>query len=378
MAGIYTIKDDRPTNWLRLVRGPSFVTPDGVTVQADKAWMDERIAEFQRLTSGGYAVPVITDHDPALTQQRALGDVLDMTTETVEGELELVAGVAWNDPMVPEAIRTKQLKYVSPGFNSFTDERGEAYYLVMSELSITAKPHRKGAATHILMTEAVMPDSIALPAPAPAPAPAAAPSVEERVASMETAITDLTASFAGIQTMLQELVATKVEEPEAEAAAELPMAEPAAPAVEPKVPSPEEIKMSERNTALERRLKETEVALAEAQRAQRRASFDLRYPAGAVIEMSEAQRDLFFTLAEAAPEAVNALTLMAVKPSEAQAPTGPQHRNQVQWGIAMGESAHTPTPPAAESDDALLARLVRETGSATKGLEAFTNLRPGR
>jgi len=386
MAGIYTIKDDRPTNWLRLVRGPQFVTPDGVTVKADKAWMAERIAAFKRLTSDGYVPPVITDHNAALTRQRALGDVLDLVVEKVDGEDELVAGVAWNDPTVVEDIAAKRLKYVSPGFKSFQDERGEKFHLVLSELSITATPHRKGAATHILMTEAVMPDPILNVDPAALPAPeldAAAPSVDERIASIEAAVTDLTASFANLQTMLQDMVDEKTEEaPEAPVEA-LPLAEEPA-AVVPPVPAaavpavPEELKMSERELGLAQRLQETEVALAVAQKAQRRASFDLRYPAGSIIEMSEAQRDLFFTLSEAAPDAVHALTIQAVKPSEASGPVGPPHRSSVPWNIAMGESTHT-AAPVEEDDNALMTRLINENGgSPSKGLAAFKHLRPGR
>jgi len=368
MLSIYPIQDSRPSNWLRLVRGPRFVAPDGTPVQADKAWMDKRVAEYRRLTSAGYVVPVITGHDAALTDQRALGDVLDMTVAEVDGELELVVAVAWNDETVPADIASRKIKYVSPSFSSYTDERGESYVLVLSEVSITARPHRKGAATHILMSEAVMPDSTVVPDPASAPA---LPSTEERIVSLEAAITDLTEGFAGLQTMLQDLVEAKTdpEEPAETPPANSPPAEAtAAP------PTAGEIKMAEANAKLNLQLQEAERNLAVAKRAERRASFDLRYPVGAVIEMTEASRDLFFTLAEASPEAINALTIQAVKPGAEGQPAGPPHRSSVPWGIAMGESAHTPTP-AIESDGELLTRLRKETGSAGAALEQFKRLR---
>jgi len=80
------------------------------------------------------------------------------------------------------------------------------------------------------------------------------------------------------------------------------------------------------------------------------------------------------TLAEASPEAINALTIQAVKPGAEGQPAGPPHRSSVPWGIAMGESAHTPTP-AIESDGELLTRLRKETGSAGAALEQFKRLR---
>jgi len=340
----------RPTNQLRLVRGGTFVTPSGAVVHADRAWMLTRIAEWRRLTSDGYVVPVITGHDPALTRQAALGDVLDLTMVEVNGTLELVATVAWNAPAIPDQIRTREVRYVSPGFKSFRDDRGIDFDLVLAEISIVAAPHQKRmGATHILMSEAVMDPIPGAVAPTEA---AAAPTIESRLASVETAISDISAGFATIQATLGELVAAKVaEEPtaeEPEPTADLAMAE----------------------------VVKLRAALAEANSARRRAEFAARYPAGQVIELGEPEREALFQLSELAPASYAALTARArAREAAAAGAAGqPPRRSEVQWGIAMGEPAGVPTP-AIESDGELLTRLRKETGSAGAALEQFKRLR---
>lgn len=324
----------RYVSWVRVCEGPSFVY-GGVTYLVDAAWVAGQVEAWRRLTDGGYLVPLLAGHDAAATRQERLGDVLELRASTAGSQSVLLAAVAWADPDAEDKIARGAYRYFSPRLSSLTDDKGRTYPLVLVELSVVAAPHQKRmGTTHVVAEETTMD-------PTAAPANPAAPTIEDRVATIESRLTALEAKLAA-------------EPEEVAAAAEPPAAD----------------------VAMAEQLRTLRADLATEQRMRRRAEFDARYPAGAVVTLTEELREPLFALREAAVVPLDRVMATAVRAASGMpGPAPAPRRSEIPWGLAMGEGAPAEAP-APETKEAMYKRLVAEKGSATAAIAEMKRLRP--
>lgn len=329
----------RPVSWVWVTGAPGF-DYGGTWHAVNGDWIAARIREHAALTRRGYSVPVLAEHT---RDGERRGDVLALA----EHNGDLIAAVAWADPDAPAKIARRQIVYTSPAFGALRDDTGAEYPFALKELSIVSAPHQKRGTTHVLAaeTEPVMD-------PTENAAGGATPSMEDRLVALERGQADVTAVIAAL--------ASKIDA----------MAKPAEVEIEAAAPE-----MSEREAALEARLKQLE-------RENARARFDASYPAGAQVEMSEDLRDAMFALSQADRKAFDALAAKAKRP-DANA-TIPR-RSEIQWGVALGESAGRAAAKAqgadlgGASDDALM-EMAEKVGGADVAatLAEFTRLQGER
>lgn len=332
----------RPVSWVWVTGAPGF-DYGGTWHAVDAAWIAARIREHAALTRRGYSVPVLAEHT---RDGERRGDVLALA----EHGGDLIAAVAWADPDAPAKIARRQIVYTSPAFGALRDDTGAEYPFALKELSIVSAPHQKRGATHVLAAETEPPMD-----PNKDAAGGATPSMEDRLAALERGQADVTAAIAAL--------AGKIDA----------MAKPAEVEIEAAAPEMGDKKMSEREAQLEARLKQLE-------RENARARFDAAYPTGAQVEMSEELRDAMFALSQADRKSFDVLAAKAKRPD---ANTSIPRRSEIQWGVALGESAGRAATAAqgAEvnlsemSDDELMAHLRSKHTNPTDALAAFAAAR---
>lgn len=336
----------RPVSWVWVTGAPGF-DYGGTWHAVDRAWIAARIREHAALTRRGYSVPVLAEHT---RDGERKGDVLALA----EHGGDLIAAVAWADPDATAKIARRQIVYTSPAFGALRDDTGAEYPFALKELSIVSAPHQKRGTTHVLAaeTEPVMD-------PTENAAGGATPSMEDRLAALERGQADVTAAIAALASKIDALA--KPAEVEIEAAA-------------PEMASPDK-KMSEREAALEARLKQLE-------RENARARFDAAYPAGAQVELGEDLRDAMFALSQADRKSFDALAAKAKRPD---ANTSIPRRSEIQWGVALGESAGRAATAAQGADlsgasDDVLMTMAEKVGGADVAatLAEFTRLQGER
>lgn len=338
--------EGRPVSWLWVTGEPGFVY-EGQEIAVDAAWIDARVDAWRSLTSRGYRVPVLREHRRDGERE---GDVLTLARANVRGAESLIAACAWTDPAMPSKIAAGRVRYTSPGLADLTDDTGATHALVLTELSIVAAPHQKGAPTHILAAEApTMPDMLTPPAER---------SVEDRLGTLETGLAELKAAQAEILAALAKLT------PPATAAEPDPATAPPAPPAEPEMKMSEALKTALAvNAQLKARLDAAEFASA--------------CPSGAALPL-DAPEVRAILLAEYArnPAAVKVALGKATKPAAAP-PAAPAPA----WGI-KGNGIQASEMPGTgfqlsedTSDEAIDAEARRiGNGDAKKELEAFQNL----
>lgn len=329
----------RPVSWVWVTGAPGF-DYGGQWHAVDRDWIAARIREHAALTRRGYSVPVLAEHT---RDGERKGDVLELA----EHNGDLIAAVAWADPDATAKIARRQIVYTSPAFGALRDDTGAEYPFALKELSIVSAPHQKRGTTHVLAaeTEPVMD-------PTENAAGGATPSMEDRLAAVERMVADIAAAVAALKPAPAEV--------EIEAAA-------------PEMACSPDKKMSEREAQLEARLKQLE-------RENARARFDAAYPAGAQVELGEDLRDAMFALSQADRKSFDALAAKAKRPD---ANAAIPRRSEIQWGVALGESAGRAATAAQGSevnlsemsDDELMAHLRSKHTNPTDALAAFAAAR---
>lgn len=328
----------RPVYWVWLTGAPGF-DYRGDKVPVDRAWIAQRIKDFEAMGARGYRPPVLREHRAEGERE---GDVLQLASVNGADGPALIGAVALSDPDAAAKVASGRIRYVSPSFGDLRDDAGAEYTFALREVSLVAAPHQKSGGSHVLASEERGMD--------PSTQDGAAPSIEDRVAAIERTMAEL-----------KEMMVAKAK-PEGEEIE-----------VEMKTPAPAAVQMSEGD----RRLADLERQLAEERTARRRAEFDARYPAGAKIELSEDVRDHMFALSEAAPKAFTAVAAKATLPTAGAAL--PPRRSEIQWGSALGAAAGSPATDGVNlsemSDDDLMAHLSIKHAKAADAVAAFEALR---
>lgn len=285
-------------------------------------WIDRQIAEFDRMIDGGiYHPPLQAEHSGAVTAGLRLGDVLQLARwVSPEGRLTLIAAVAFALPNPEDKIASGALRFVSPSFGDWTDERGREFRGVFLELSLTTRPQQVGKApTHVLSAD---------------PGPQTQETLmeqqyEERLSAMEAKIDALMAS------MEKKKEEEDKEEEEVEMGAE-PAASPApaqlsAPASAPAAVAPE---IAARLEALEKANKTLTLE-------RDRAAFAAGFPVGAQVQLSADLVEACFLLHQAAPDAFAALAKVAQAPQAGAVVqlSAPAPAPAVPWAIKLSQGA---------------------------------------
>lgn len=340
----------RPVYWVWLTGAPGF-DYRGSGVPVDRAWIAQRIEDFEAMGARGYRPPVLREHRAEGERE---GDVLQLASVNGADGPALIGAVALSDPDAASKVASGRIRYVSPSFGDLRDDAGAEYSFALREVSLVAAPHQKSGGTHVLASEESSME--------PKAADGAAPSMEDRVAAMEGRFGALEAGQARMMELMEKMTAgPKPKDEEIE--------------VEMKAPAPAAVQMSEGESA--RRLADLERQLAEERTARRRAEFDARYPAGASITLSEDVRDHMFALSEAAPKSFSAVAAKAALPKAGAAL--PPRRSEIQWGSALGAAAGSAATDGVQlsemSDDELMAHLSNKHAKAEDAVAAFAALR---
>lgn len=324
--------DGRYVAWVRVVQaGPLHY--GGRVIQVDDAFLEAQLSQHESLTSDGYKPPVLREHTPNGERE---GDVLALARTTVDGKDTLVAAVASSDPDFEAKVKARKIRYFSPSFASFEDERGIKYELVLSELSLVSKPHQKGlGSTHVLAGETMDYKE---------EKPLEGPSLDDRIARLEAMVEDLVKASA-----------PKMEEDEEESE-------------ETPVEMAEIVKLRTELEAEKRR--------------RRLADFRSDYKAGATVVLSETLVEDLFELSETKPKAWAALKGSASLPSKGTTATPPRRTDFVDWGQALGSSEGNGGGGVVElselDDDALMDALKeKHKGDRSLALAEFGTLRYG-
>lgn len=339
--------DGRYVAWV-LVTSEGVIHYEGQKIAVDDRFLSERVRQHRLLSEDGYAPPVLAEHT-ADGERR--GDILDVRQHTYKGKPALIAAVAFADVDAEDKIRRGAIKYVSPGFKSFTDDKGRDFRFVLAELSLVSAPHQKRLGeTHILASEgATMLDK---EMGAGVEVEGDKPSPEERLAALERRIVEIGEAVAKVSSAL-EMMETMPDEDEGE---------------------PDDKKSEDedpKESAMAQRVAKLEAELSEARLNRRRAEFDAAYPVGGNLEITEALRDALFAVSETAPEAFATIKRNV---SLAETPAKPPRRSEiVPWGAAMSEGVPSTGEP--KSDDELLASLRAQHNTAGEALAAFKQIK---
>ena len=214
----------RPVRWILVTGAPGFHY-EGQFFEVGDEFIQYQIAAYERIKGDEYTAPVLREH--TRTGER-FGDVLQLGSgRLVDGRPALVAAVAFSDPEAPAKLERGEIKYFSPSFGSYTDDKGQDHKFVLRELSMVAAPHQKQfGPTHVLAHEqgVKMADATqgALLAD-PEVEEEIEETVEDKVKALEGRLDELTEAVNGLaelKTML-EATAAEIEAGDAPEAAEV-------------------------------------------------------------------------------------------------------------------------------------------------------------
>ena len=156
LTGLPVLAGEGQRNWIFVTGAPGFYYY-GEEVAIDETWIDNAVQAYETLQRRGYEAPVLAEHNSAVTEGLRLGDVVRLMKAKVEGRWALVAEVRWAMGDAHERIEAGQIRYFSPAISAIEDdETGSILEPVISELSVVAAPHQKGAVTHVLAGETNM------------------------------------------------------------------------------------------------------------------------------------------------------------------------------------------------------------------------------
>lgn len=290
---------------------------DYIEVEVDEAKIDRWVSEYERMCDRGYHAPLQSEHSGANTNGERLGDVLTLTKWTKpNGELALIAAVAFVDPHAKLRVQRGAIRFCSPGIGSRTDERGRRFEDVFLELSLTTQPQQIGkGATHVLSAnntgDAVEEKDTTTEAPDPG----------DEMAEMKKAMGAIMKKLNALEERFNAM--SQGEEPDAEA-----MGEPAEEASA-------EVQLSAELAQVKRELEKTRFVAA--------LGGDVQ------ITLSAATAEALFEIAGDKPQALAAFIQQAKAkapapkppPATTEPPAGP-----VQWSQILGADT---TPPVAET-----------------------------
>jgi transcription elongation GreA/GreB family factor len=164
-------------SWVELAKAPGFHYGSQF-VRVDAEWIAARQAINDSLRARGWFPPVLIAH--ADEGQRS-GDVVGLSSATIDGRLTFLGAVAWNDADASSKIAARIMTDVSVGLYPLQNpDTGDVLEMAVAEVSLTTLPHMLGD-SRILNAQAGgtmdMPDS--------------GPSVEDRLVAMETMVEQL-------------------------------------------------------------------------------------------------------------------------------------------------------------------------------------------
>ena len=193
----------RLVKWVLLAQSPGFVYGDR-KFKVDDEFINRQLSDFADLTRGGYRPPLLREH--TRNGERS-GDVLALSSMTLDGRPALIGAVAFSDPEADDKIKRGEVKYVSPAFGPLQDDEGREYDFVLREVSLVAAPHQKNlssGSSHVLGSEQGDPMSTENQPVVEAPAPAV--EAEEHKPSMEDRLSNLEKSVAHVLDMMTKMM----------------------------------------------------------------------------------------------------------------------------------------------------------------------------
>ncbi len=186
---IETAEGPRQHTWVVISAEGPCVMPlrkgekEPVEIDVTSDWIAERVSDYIALTgSGYYEAGHIIEHD---RQGVRNGDVFELSgwVDPRDKRSKLLAGIRWIAGLdARAAVEKGVLRYGSPCWTQYTDERGELWPLALGEVSATVAPHQKHLAPSHYLSEASHsgePDETPADAPATQPENTMADTVEE-------------------------------------------------------------------------------------------------------------------------------------------------------------------------------------------------------
>lgn len=154
---------DRTHTWVVIAAEGPLVLPmrededEALTIDVTPEWIAERVTDYAALTeSGYYEAAHLTEHRRDGIRS---GDVFALRSwvDPRDERAKLLAGIRWGAHIEPRsAIDNGALRYASPSWGSFIDERGTEWGpFALCEVSACASPHQKHLAkSHYLSQSA--------------------------------------------------------------------------------------------------------------------------------------------------------------------------------------------------------------------------------
>jgi hypothetical protein len=260
-------RSGRTVRWVAVTVEPGF-DYGGKFYKVNGKWIKDQIQAYEMLTDGEYTAPVRREHKPEGVR---FGDVLSLSSREVEGKGQLIAAVEFSD-RINGLIESGEVKYFSPGFSSIRDERGREFPMVLTEISVVSAPHQKGmGATHVLSGENAMSFSA------------------EQAQELLEMLSEYKAALAELEEDEEKEPEEKEKEPEEKE----------------KEPAEKEKEPAEKDEDPDRGMAELKATLAELKADRERLrvaleaeTFDRKFPVGASVSLTEANKANWFKLAQ--------------------------------------------------------------------------------
>lgn len=290
---------DRHVSWVELAKAPGFHYGDRY-VEVDEDWIAARKAIHSHMVERNFYPPVLIAHEDTGESQ---GDVIDISSATIDGRLTALAALAWNDPDAAEKIATRRLNSVSVGIYDIQDpDTGEWLDMAVAEVSKTAMPHMLGG-SRILNNQSSKPTEHNMDKPEM--------TVEDRLAALEGMIESLSASVKAMMPELDEeeipLTATPSSNVESVAVATAETDEDTAIAA-----SQDDV------AALKAQIAAMQSEIDTRREAEQRAVYNSGVKLGSTIELTQAVADALYSLYQADKAAFGVITASLKSPSKAE------------------------------------------------------------
>ena len=195
----------RLVKWVLLAQSPGFVYGDR-KFTVDDDFINRQLSDFATLTRGGYRPPLLREH--TRNGERS-GDVLALSSMTLDGRPALIGAVAFSDPEAGDKIKRGEVKYVSPAFGPLQDDEGREYDFVLREVSLVAAPHQKNlssGSSHVLGSEQGENPMSTENQPVEEVSPPVVEAEEQDASSMEDRLSNLEKSVAHVLDMLTKMM----------------------------------------------------------------------------------------------------------------------------------------------------------------------------
>lgn len=372
----------RHVAWLWVTGEPGFHARDAKTGEpiiqvVDDEFIDRQIDAFEVLTKRGYSPPLAAMHPESIRDASLIGDLVEVAEGERGGDIlklspwtdehgrsNLVAAVAFNDQEA-ESKLGREIKFFSPAFGSILMDTGEELPFVLKELSKVVAPHQKGRSTHVLASE--------IPVEGQMSTNEGSVALDERVGALEQGLAELKNGQVGTQTALSEISAKiaelanyndpALEEEEEEKKEEVQMTEPAP------------VKEADgRMEELQAQLSEQKATISSLTDALTRQAFMGSFPAGATIELTEQNAEVFYQLSRRDPEGFKTLKATTKQPERAAAPVIPLFGNDggvTAFEVELGQEGEEPEVNETDASTVYSSALKEAGSDANAALEIF-------